>query len=520
MKRKIGIFFIMLAAVFALCIAVSAEAEVGLQDTAELKAYLYEQLRSGADDISVAEFNVPKAQIKPIIEDMLLEYPDLFYINTNGSMYSMSYDPSTGNAVLLMMNYCIGGEPIFGDEVAAYRADYNERIEAILQQMELCQDGCSWTDFEKALWLHDYVVSHFAYDKRERTRDAYGFLTDGAGVCQSYYLLYRELLTRCGIACDYAASDSMQHVWNLVKLDGKWYHVDVTWDDLTYDGASFDQMRTMHEYFLCSDALIAQDHEDWYSEKNIICSDTSLDELYLRSVTSPCVHMDGYWYFMMIEKVGNKTPLGLKKMRADHIADSESKAAALSDQILQFSYDFSKESDGGKWMADARNYYFGVFSGLTEADGWLVFNTPKTIVAYQPDSGVKRVLLQLPKTESRYIYATEEHDGDLYYYLQTNPNEAPTELLYLELMEKLTISNKRKQDGVLSLTAVYQPSVLGQQIQTKALLAVYLPSGQLYSVGTADGSQLAAAIPNGKYTAKVLVTAAGAMTPVYSQKIA
>ena len=41
----------------------------------------------------------------------------------------------------------------------------------------------------------------------------------------------------------------MNHIWNLIKIDGKWYHVDVTWDDPIMDKPG----RVKHDNFLRSD---------------------------------------------------------------------------------------------------------------------------------------------------------------------------------------------------------------------------------------------------------------------------
>ena len=38
-------------------------------------------------------------------------------------------------------------------------------------------------------------------------------------------------MTRMGVDTSFAISTSMDHMWNVVKIDGNWYHVDTTWDD-------------------------------------------------------------------------------------------------------------------------------------------------------------------------------------------------------------------------------------------------------------------------------------------------
>ncbi|MBQ2954485.1 MAG: leucine-rich repeat protein [Clostridia bacterium] len=107
------------------------------------------------------------------------------------------------------------------------------------------------SDFEKAKALHDWVVNNTTYYRIVAGPEG-TFFMDG-GSCMSYTQAYGLLLDQVGIENLYIeAPDEMAHIWNLIKLDGEWYHVDCTWDDggdiLTY------------EYFCLSDELMKQDH--------------------------------------------------------------------------------------------------------------------------------------------------------------------------------------------------------------------------------------------------------------------
>ena len=88
-------------------------------------------------------------------------------------------------------------------------------------------DGMS--DYDKALALHDWLCANAAYDNTFTNYEADGVLLKGTGVCQSYTLAYQLLLNMVGIENDTETGDD--HIWNMICLDGDWYHVDVTWDD-------------------------------------------------------------------------------------------------------------------------------------------------------------------------------------------------------------------------------------------------------------------------------------------------
>ena len=78
---------------------------------------------------------------------------------------------------------------------------------------------------------------------------AYGVFVEEIAVCQGYALAYKLLCDRVGIECYMVTSDSMNHAWNIVWLDGSWYHVDATWDDPSWDMPG----RVDHTYLFRSD---------------------------------------------------------------------------------------------------------------------------------------------------------------------------------------------------------------------------------------------------------------------------
>lgn len=66
-----------------------------------------------------------------------------------------------------------------------------------------------------------------------------GVFTDGKTVCEGYARALQYLLQKCGVECAEAAGfihkgndeEGGAHAWNIVKIDGDYYYMDVTWDD-------------------------------------------------------------------------------------------------------------------------------------------------------------------------------------------------------------------------------------------------------------------------------------------------
>lgn len=101
------------------------------------------------------------------------------------------------------------------------------------------------TDYEKELVMHDWITnwSSFDYSVFSRSSDEfkdgsdtpYGVLIDKVGMCHGYSLTFQLFMDMLDIECMtvYGTPDSngVEHSWNMVKLDGDWYCVDVAWDD-------------------------------------------------------------------------------------------------------------------------------------------------------------------------------------------------------------------------------------------------------------------------------------------------
>lgn len=91
---------------------------------------------------------------------------------------------------------------------------------------------------EKIKIIHDYIIDNTEYDKLKyenkddttyKSNTAYGVLIEGYGTCNGYADAMAIFLDKLNII-NYKISND-EHIWNLVYLDGKWYHLDLTWDD-------------------------------------------------------------------------------------------------------------------------------------------------------------------------------------------------------------------------------------------------------------------------------------------------
>lgn len=120
-------------------------------------------------------------------------------------------------------------------------------------------------EYSRIEYIHDAIAEktmYFPEDDPEKyvgyTHYAYGALVEGRAVCQGYSAAFAYVCRMSGIQCItvYGTSKGENHSWNKVLCDGKWYNVDLTWDDPTENFKD----NISHSYFMLSDAEILKDH--------------------------------------------------------------------------------------------------------------------------------------------------------------------------------------------------------------------------------------------------------------------
>ncbi|MDO5146429.1 MAG: transglutaminase domain-containing protein [Eubacteriales bacterium] len=153
----------------------------------------------------------------------------------------------------------LDGEAIPSDNRKALRL--KEVCESILPQLEEAD-----SDYKKEKKIHDYLVRKVAYGYPEGREEkdstgytAYGALVEGKAVCNGYAQAMKLLCDISGVECEMISgrADGENHAWNLVRLEGALYHVDVTWDDPEPD----DPDRILYSYFNLDDAQMGLSHQ-------------------------------------------------------------------------------------------------------------------------------------------------------------------------------------------------------------------------------------------------------------------
>ena len=147
--------------------------------------------------------------------------------------------------------------------------ELESKIDELSQELILPGDS----DINNIRRVHDYIINHSIYDSNRSDYNittynsdiAYGPLFQGYGICGGYTDAMELFLEEMGIKSYKISSD--QHVWNAVYLDGKWVHLDLTWDDPV---VSSGENLLEHNFFLIdTSTLLALEHTEHIVDQNI-----------------------------------------------------------------------------------------------------------------------------------------------------------------------------------------------------------------------------------------------------------
>ena len=200
-----------------------------------------------------------------------------------------------------------------------------QKIEEIAKEMEFLGR------FDKELYINDYLCNNIVYTEDDGSNlcyTAYGALIDGKAVCSGYAKAAQLLLKKAGIenVLCYGISKEENHVWNMVKLDDEWYHLDITWND--------DDQNDFHtyEYFNVTSDRIKEDHTIFEMYSNIPISEVKVPDSYNFFDSQADAERYNYYEYNFLELNGNNYEALAKSVYHDFMSGNEYTQFIVYDQ--------------------------------------------------------------------------------------------------------------------------------------------------------------------------------------------
>ena len=227
-------------------------------NNSEQKAYkdIYAAMQNHEPTVIIK--GLVKADIPKLMSAINLDNPHLFFVDFNCEVQSY------------LFNHTIKLKYIYNQVDATILI---EKVKKVCNKILSKVTGK--TEFEKELSLHDILARNVIYDEsaknnllkfHARSNTILGVLFYKTAVCEGIAKIFKLLLNALDIKCivvNGKATDDLSgnvspdtlHAWNMVKIDGKPYHIDLTWDiNLS------DKNLIRHDYFNLNDTDITIDH--------------------------------------------------------------------------------------------------------------------------------------------------------------------------------------------------------------------------------------------------------------------
>lgn len=211
-----------------------------------------------------------KKEYQSAIETLIYENPEIFYLNAT-SMYINIEKVIKITSTKYNVYIDNGSKPNYLAEGFNSKEDidtYQTKIEKVRDY--IVKNIKDKNDYEKIKLTHNYLRDTINYEStisKNNIYDIYGALVLRECVCEGYAKAFQYIMNEVGIdnvIVIGTGTNSMgkteNHVWNYVKLDKKWYAVDVTWDDPMLIGDGIIPEKSKYKYFLKGSKTMNENH--------------------------------------------------------------------------------------------------------------------------------------------------------------------------------------------------------------------------------------------------------------------
>lgn len=173
-----------------------------------------------------------------IVYILKFDCPEMYFLGNN-----IDYDLKGKNVLSYYPTYDISQR-----KYSDMQNTVSQKEEEILEMVE----GLS--EYDTELYIHNYILKNTEYTTKTSNCDnLYGCIIEGKANCEGYSAAFTYLLRRAGIESSQVIGEttgekSIGHSWNIVKIDGIYSYVDVSWDDLE-DSSEYNDIDYHYAFF-------------------------------------------------------------------------------------------------------------------------------------------------------------------------------------------------------------------------------------------------------------------------------
>ena len=182
---------------------------------------LYKQIYANAlalETSFVPVVPITVSEVVNVINAVYHDHPELFWMES-GYTYKYTED-----------NICVHVNLNFNEtanNIEEAKTQFEERANAIIDVA-----SALGSDYEKEKYVYKALMECVEYDENaELHQSPYSAMVYGKSVCAGYARAFQYIMLELGVPTYYCTGESQGHAWNIVKLDGGYYNVDVSRGD-------------------------------------------------------------------------------------------------------------------------------------------------------------------------------------------------------------------------------------------------------------------------------------------------
>lgn len=216
-------------------------------------------------------------QIEKAFNYVMLDHPELFYLT--GYSFTKYMRGSSIEKITVSGTYTMTANEV---------VDAMHAVDAYVDKCIAGYDG-PVDEYEKVKYVYEYLIRNTEYDlEAPNNQNILSITMEGRTVCQGYAKATQYILNKMGvfcILCEGIVKGTESHVWNIVRINGNYYHVDATWGDASYmignNTGDFKAPEINYDYLCIPDNTIKETHVIKDNINHPIC-DSMQDNYYVR----------------------------------------------------------------------------------------------------------------------------------------------------------------------------------------------------------------------------------------------
>lgn len=337
--------------------------------TAECVERSYKGNYYAAGKVDISSYKMTKSQMEKIYFALEADNLDFFWLDDTIGLERQG-DTITSWYIMVEPDY------ILSSTRTAARGNMKKGIQPFLEKIDNAK-AAGAGEMELELLIHDMIIEEvdYAYNAFGNPQTASYAHTivgvfDGISstdvVCEGYAKAFKYLCNYAGLESIYAVGWSTSdgysggHAWNMIKIGGKWYNIDLTWDDANgteYDGYIYDYYNLPTSKF--NEGNAHDYREDifggMYTVPNAVSTEASYYNYFGMSVNAASIATEDAFLNLMKKAIGTSEVRGdyLLRFQCDSTTTLQGLKAKVNEEELCKTLFNSLNSNGVVYALDS-----------------------------------------------------------------------------------------------------------------------------------------------------------------------